>query len=62
MKFFRNASIQMDVSKNRSFSIQEVINYTPRTEKGKKIPVCKMLFLGPLGLYPPQYLQFCHEN
>ena len=39
----RNARIQMDLSKNNSFSTEEAINYTPRTEKRKKVPICEML-------------------
>ena len=43
IKLCRNASIQMDVLKNRSFSIEEPINCIPRTEKIKQVPVCEML-------------------
>ena len=41
----RNARIQMDLSKNKHnrFSAEEAINYIPRTEKRKKVPVCEML-------------------
>ena len=52
----------MDQSKNERFSTQEAINYIFCTKKGKKVPVCKMLPLGPLGLCPTQYFQFCHVN
>ena len=37
------ARIQMDLSKNNSFSAEEAINYIPRTEKRKKVPVCEIL-------------------
>ena len=33
----------MDLSKNNSFLTEEVINFIARTEKKKKVPVCKML-------------------
>ena len=39
----RNASIQMDVLKNRSLTIEDPINYIPRIEKIKQVPVCEML-------------------
>ena len=39
----RNARIQMNLSKNNSFSAEEAKNYIPRTEKWKKVPVCEML-------------------
>ena len=40
----RNARIQMDLSKNKynRFSAEEAINYIPRTQKRKKVPVCEM--------------------
>ena len=40
----RNARIQMDLSKNKHnrFSAEEAINYIPRTNKRKKVPVCEM--------------------
>ena len=54
IKLCRNVSIQMDLSKNKHFSTQKAINYIPCTEKRKKVPVCKMFPLDPLGLCPPQ--------
>ena len=39
----RNARIQMDLSKNNSFSAEEAINYIPRTKKRKKVAVCEIL-------------------
>ena len=46
----RNARIQMDLSKNNPFSAEEAINFIPRTEKRKKVPVCEMLeFSGSLS-------------
>ena len=39
----RNARIPMDISKNNRVSTEEAINYIPRTEKRKKVPVCEML-------------------
>ena len=30
----------MDLSKNNRFSAEEAKNYVPRTEKGKKVPIC----------------------
>ena len=39
----RNARIQMDILKNNRFSAEETINYIPRTEKRKKVPVCEMI-------------------
>ena len=34
----------MDLSKNKHnlFSVEEAINYIPRTKKRKKVPVCEM--------------------
>ena len=52
----------MDLSKNKRFSAQEAINYIPRTEKRKKVPICKMLPLGPLGLCPPITSNFVMET
>ena len=39
----RNARIQMNLSKNNRVSTEEAINYIPRTEKRKKVPVYKMI-------------------
>ena len=39
MKLCRDASIQMDLSKNNCFSTEEAIKYIPRNEKRKKVPV-----------------------
>ena len=39
----RNTRIQINLSKNNSFSAEEATNYIPRTEKRKKVPVCEML-------------------
>ena len=39
MKLCRDASIQMDLSKNNCFSTEEAIKYSPRNEKRKKVPV-----------------------
>ena len=40
----------MDLSKNNGFSAEEAINYIPRTEKRKKVPVCETLeFSGSLS-------------
>ena len=33
----------MDLSKNNSFLTEEAINFIARTDKRKKVPVCKML-------------------
>ena len=33
----------MDLSKSNSFLTEEAINFIARTEKRKKVPVCKML-------------------
>ena len=33
----------MDLSKNNSLLTEKAINYIARTEKRKKVPVCKML-------------------
>ena len=33
----------MDLSKNNRFPAEEAINYTVRTKKRKKVPVCEML-------------------
>ena len=43
IKLCKNARIHMDLSKNNCFSAEEAINYVPRTEKRKKVPVCEML-------------------
>ena len=32
----------MDLSKNNRFSAEKAINYIPRTEKRKMVPVCEM--------------------
>ena len=34
---------EMNLSKTNRFSAEEAKNYIPRTEKRKKVPVCKML-------------------
>ena len=41
----RNARIQIDTSKNNRnrFSAEEAMNYIPRSERRKKVPVCEML-------------------
>ena len=39
----RNARMQMDLSNNNHFSVEEAINYNPGTEKRKKVPVSEML-------------------
>ena len=43
----RNAriQIQIDISKNNRnrFSAEEAMNYIPRSERRKKVPVCEML-------------------
>ena len=42
--------MQMDLSNNNHFSVEEAINYTPCTEKRKKVPVSEMLdFSGSLS-------------
>ena len=46
----------MDLSENKHFSTQEAINYK------KKVPVCKMLPLDPLGLCPPSVSTFVMET
>ena len=33
----------MDLSRNNPFSAEEAINYVPRTEKRKKVPIREML-------------------
>ena len=35
--------MQMDLSNNNHFSVEEAIDYIPRTERRKKVPVCEML-------------------
>ena len=35
----------MDLSKNNHFSTQETTNYIPCIEKGKKVPISKMLWV-----------------
>ena len=40
---YRNARIQMDLSKNNRFSAEEANNYIPRIEKREKVPVCGIL-------------------
>ena len=59
---YRNARIQMDLSKNKHnlFSVEEAINYIPRTKKRKKVPVCEMLESS--GSLSPPCFQFYHEN
>ena len=42
IKLCRNAGIQMNLAKNNRYSIQEAVNYIPRTEKRKKVSVCEM--------------------
>ena len=37
------AKIKMDLSKNNRFSVEEAMNFIPRTDKTKKIPVYEML-------------------
>ena len=36
--------MQMDLSNNNHFSVEEAIDYIPRTERRKKVPVCEMLY------------------
>ena len=43
IKLCRNASIEMDPSKNNRFSAEEAMNYIPHTKKKKKVPICEML-------------------
>ena len=43
IKLCRDASIQVDLSKNNHFSIKEAISYIPWTEKRKKVTVCEIL-------------------
>ena len=46
----RNAKMQIYLSNNNHFSLEEAINYIPHTEKRKKVPVCEMLeFSGSLS-------------
>ena len=45
IKLCRNASIQVDLSKNNGFSTEKAIRYIPRTKKRKKVPVRGMLDL-----------------
>ena len=45
IKLCRNASIQVDLSKNNGFSTEKAIRYVPRTKKRKKVPVREMLDL-----------------
>ena len=63
-----NARIQMDLSKNKHnrFSAEEAINYIPRTEKRKKVPVCEMLEsfgssfspMLPISLWKPKMIAY----
>ena len=39
----RNAKMQIYLSNNNHFSLEEAINYIPHTKKRKKVPVCEML-------------------
>ena len=43
IKLCRNASIEMDPSKNNRFSAEEAMNYIPHTKKKKKVPISEML-------------------
>ena len=45
IKLCRNASIQVDLSKNNGFSTEKAMRYIPRTKKRKKVPVRGMLDL-----------------
>ena len=46
----RNAKMQIYLSNNNHFSLEEAINYIPHTEKRKQVPVCEMLeFSGSLS-------------
>ena len=38
----KNARRHMDISKTNRFSVEEAINYIPRTKKRKKVRVCEM--------------------
>ena len=46
----RNTRMQIDLSNNNHFSLEEAINYIPHTEKRKKVPACEMFeFSGSLS-------------